>query len=132
MEDYRRQTLLIWVALATIFIGCLGLFGLATYSAEQRIKEIGIRKVLGATVFNLTSLLSKDFLKLVTVAFLIAAPISGFFMHQWLQDFAFKIELSWWIFGLAGVVASFVALLTVCIQAIQSAVANPVDSLRSE
>jgi putative ABC transport system permease protein len=102
------------------------------FSAEQRTKEIGIRKVMGASIAQIINLLSKDFLKLVTVAFLIAAPISGFFMHQWLQDFAFKIELSWWIFGLAGVVASFAALLTVCIQAIQSAVANPVDSLRSE
>jgi putative ABC transport system permease protein len=133
---YRNEQLMAKLsnvfAVLAIMISCLGLLGLVMFSAEQRTKEIGIRKVLGASIAQIINLLSKDFLKLVIVAFLIAAPISGFFMHQWLQGFAFKIELSWWIFGLAGTVALSIALLTVCVQAIQSAVANPVESLRSE
>ncbi len=119
-------------AVLAIMISCLGLLGLVMFSAEQRTKEIGIRKVLGASVSHIVNLLSKDFLKLVIVAFLIAAPVSGYFMYQWLQRFAFKIELSWWIFGLAGGTALLIAILTVCVQAFQSAVANPVESLRSE
>ncbi|QHT72183.1 FtsX-like permease family protein [Rhodocytophaga rosea] len=132
MEDYRRQTLLVWVALATIFIACLGLFGLATYSAEQRVKEIGIRKVLGATVFNLTSLLSKDFLKLVLIANAIAFPIAWWAINQWLEDYAYHIDLDWWIFALAGCLALLIAILTVSWQAIKAALANPVKSLRNE
>jgi ABC-type antimicrobial peptide transport system permease subunit len=119
-------------AVLAITISCLGLLGLIMFSAEQRTKEIGIRKVLGASVAHIINLLSTDFLKLVVVAFVIAAPISGYFMDKWLQNFAFQIELSWWIFALAGVAALMIALLTVCVQAVQSAVANPVDSLRSE
>lgn len=115
-----------------ILISCLGLLGLVMFSAEQRTKEFGIRKVLGATVANIVSLLSQDFLKLVTISFCIAAPLAGYFMYQWLQGFAFKIELSWWIFALSGATALLVALLTIGVQAIQSAVANPVKSLRSE
>jgi putative ABC transport system permease protein len=132
IEDYRRQTLLIWVALATIFIACLGLFGLATYSAEQRMKEIGIRKVLGATVFNLTSLLSKDFLKLVLIANGIAFPVAWWGINRWLEDYAYHVELNWWIFALAGCLALLIALLTVSWQAIKAALANPVKSLRTE
>jgi putative ABC transport system permease protein len=119
-------------AVIAIMISCLGLLGLVMFSAEQRTKEIGIRKVLGATITNIIHLLSKDFLKLVIVAFLIAAPLAGYFMHQWLKGFAFQIALSWWIFVVAGGAALFIALLTICFQAIQSAVANPIDSLRSE
>lgn len=119
-------------AALAIIISCLGLLGLVMFSAEQRIKEIGIRKVLGATVTNIVSLLSKDFLTLVCVSFFIAAPIAGYFMNQWLQGFTYKIELSWWIFALAGATALLIALLTICVQAIQSALANPVKSLRSE
>jgi putative ABC transport system permease protein len=132
IEDYRRQTLLIWVALATIFIACLGLFGLATYSAEQRIKEIGIRKVLGATIFNLTSVLSKDFLKLVLIANGIAFPIAWWSISKWLEDYAYHVDLEWWIFVLAGCLAFFIALVTVSWQAIKAALANPVQSLRNE
>jgi putative ABC transport system permease protein len=102
------------------------------FSAEQRVKEIGIRKVLGATVTNIISLLSEDFIKIVIISFFIAAPIAGYCMKLWLEDFAFKIDLSWWIFALAGVAALLIALLTVFFQAIQSAVANPVKSLKSE
>ncbi|HEU4860495.1 MAG TPA: ABC transporter permease, partial [Chitinophagaceae bacterium] len=117
VEDERRQTLLIWVALATIFIACLGLFGLATYSAEQRVKEIGVRKVLGATVVNLASLLSKDFLKLVLIANGIAFPIAWWATHKWLQEYAYHINVEWWVFGLAGAAAIVIALLTISYQA---------------
>jgi putative ABC transport system permease protein len=133
---YRNEQVMAKLSTAfaglAIIISCLGLLGLVMFSAEQRTKEIGIRKVLGASIADIINLLSRDFLKLIMVAFLIAAPVSGYFMHRWLQNFAFQIELSWWIFGLAGAAALLIALLTVCIQAVQSAVANPVDSLKSE
>jgi len=132
VEDERRQTLLIWVALATIFIACLGLFGLATYSAEQRVKEIGVRKVLGATVVNLASLLSKDFLKLVLIANGIAFPVAWWATNKWLQEYAYHINVQWWVFGLAGAAAIIIALLTVSYQALRAALTNPVKSLRTE
>jgi putative ABC transport system permease protein len=132
IEDDRRQTILIWAALATIFIACLGLFGLATYSAEQRIKEIGVRKVLGATVFNLASLLSKDFLKLVLIANGIAFPLGWWASNKWLQEYAYHINVQWWIFAVAGISACLIALLTVSYQSIKAAIANPVKSLRTE
>ena len=132
VEDERRQTLLIWVALATIFIACLGLFGLATYSAEQRIKEIGVRKVLGATVVNLASLLSKDFLKLVLIANGIAFPVAWWATNKWLQEYAYHINIEWWVFGLAGASAIIIALITVSYQAIRAALSNPVKNLRTE
>jgi len=116
----------------TILVACLGLFGLATFTAEQRTKEIGIRKVLGASVTGIVAMLSKDFLKLVLLANLIAWPLAWWGMHQWLQDFAYHINLSWWIFGLAGVTAILIALITISFQAIKAAIANPVKSLRSE
>jgi putative ABC transport system permease protein len=131
-EDARRETMLFWVAGATIVIACLGLFGLATYSAEQRIKEMGVRKVLGASVLSLASLLSKDFLKLVLVAIGLTFPIAYWAMHKWLLEFAYHIEVEWWIFVLAGVVTVLIALLTVSYQAIKAALVNPVKSLRSE
>jgi putative ABC transport system permease protein len=132
LEDHRRQVLLIWVALATIFIACLGLFGLATYSAEQRVKEIGVRKVLGATILGLTSLLSKEFVKLVLIAACIAFPIAWWGAHKWLRGYAYHIDVEWWIFALAGVLALVIALVTVSFQAIKAALANPVKSLRTE
>ena len=132
VEDERRQTLLIWLALATIFIACLGLFGLATYSAEQRVKEIGVRKVLGATVVNLASLLSKDFLKLVLIANGIAFPIAWWATSKWLQEYAYHINVEWWVFGLAGAAAIVIALMTVSYQAVKAALMNPVKTLRSE
>jgi len=132
VEDGRRQTLLIWVALATIFIACLGLFGLATYSAEQRVKEIGVRKVLGATVVNLASLLSKDFLKLVLIANGIAFPVAWWATNKWLQEYAYHINVQWWVFGLAGTAAIVIALLTISYQALRAALINPVKSLRTE
>ena len=119
-------------AVLGIVISCLGLLGLVMLAGEHRTKEIGIRKVLGATVSNIVNLLSKEFLALVLLSFLIAAPITGYFMYQWLQGFAYKIELSWWIFAIAGACTLFIALLTISVQAVQSAVVNPVKSLRSE
>lgn len=130
-EEKTASTATIFSALA-IFIACLGLFGLAAFTAEQRRKEIGVRKVLGATVSGITQLLSKDFLKLVLVAFVIAVPVAYWLMHKWLLDFAFRTEINWWVFAFAGIMAVFIALLTVSFQAIKAAIANPVDSLRTE
>ncbi len=132
VEDERRQTLLIWVALATIFIACLGLFGLATYSAEQRVKEVGVRKVLGASIINLASLLSKDFLKLVLIANGIAFPIAWWATNKWLQEYAYHIHVEWWVFVIAGLLALLIALITISFQSIRAAIANPVKSLRTE
>ncbi|MCU0352402.1 MAG: ABC transporter permease [Cytophagales bacterium] len=115
-----------------IFIACLGLFGLATFMVEQRTKEIGIRKVLGADVTSLVALLSKDFVRLVIVALFIAVPLVWYFMNQWLQNFAYRADIAWWIFAVAGVVSVAVALITVGFQAVKAALANPVKSLRSE
>ena len=119
-------------AILAIFIACLGLFGLATYMAEQRTKEIGVRKVLGASVSNIVSMLSKDFAKLVIIAAIIAFPIAWFAMNKWLQDFAYRIDIGWWIFLVAAAITLFIALFTVIFQAIKAAVANPVTSLRTE
>jgi putative ABC transport system permease protein len=132
LEDERSQTILGWVALVSVVIACLGLFGLATYSAEQRLKEIGVRKVLGATLVSLMALLSKDFVKLVLIACCIAFPIAWVGAHWWLQAYAYHIDVEWWIFALAGVIATGIALLTVSYQAIKAAVVNPVKMLRSE
>jgi putative ABC transport system permease protein len=130
-EQKTEQVLTLFSSL-TIFIACLGLFGLATYTAEQRTKEIGIRKVLGASVGNVVSLLSKDYLKLILIALLLASPIAGWGMNQWLNEFAYKITIDWWIFALAGLLAVGIALLTVSFQSIKAALTNPIKSLRSE
>ncbi|WP_410006174.1 ABC transporter permease [Aequorivita nionensis] len=130
-EEKTAHTATIFSVLA-IFIACLGLFGLAAFTAEQRTKEIGVRKVLGATIASITQLLSKDFLKLVLVAFLIAVPVAYWLMHKWLLNFAYRTEISWWVFAFAGVVAIIIALATVSFQAIKAAIANPVKSLRTE
>ncbi|GAB3729964.1 ABC transporter permease [Spirosoma lituiforme] len=116
----------------TIFVACLGLFGLATFMAEQRTKEIGVRKVLGASVTSIVALLSKDFLKLVGIAIVLSVPVAWYVMDRWLQDFAYKIELSWWVFALAGLLAVGIALATVSFQSVKAALMNPVKSLRSE
>ncbi|GAB3944013.1 ABC transporter permease [Spirosoma harenae] len=115
-----------------IFIACLGLFGLATFSAQQRTKEIGVRKVLGASVASIVTLLSKDFLKLVLIAIVIASPIAWWAMNHWLENFAYKINIGWWIFALAGLLAILIAFATVSFQSIRAALVNPVRSLRSE
>lgn len=119
-------------AFLAIFVSCLGLFGLAAFTAEQRTKEIGIRKVLGASVFDLTTLLSTDFLKLVVLAAIIAFPVAWWAMNQWLESFAYRIHLSWWIFAVAGFLAVLIAMLTVSSQAIRAALANPSESLKTE
>jgi len=115
-----------------IFISCLGLFGLVAFSAEQRKKEIGVRKVLGASVPGIVQLLSKEFLKLVIISILIATPVAWWAMSKWLQSFTYRVDLSWWMFALAGLIAIFIALFTVSFQAIKAAVINPVKSLRTE
>jgi putative ABC transport system permease protein len=130
--EQRTGQLFISFAVLGIFIACLGLFGLAAFAAEQRTREIGIRKVLGASVSNIASLLTKDFFKLVIISALIAFPLSWWAMNKWLQDFAYRIQIGWWIFFVAGMGAMLVALLTVSFQAIKAAVANPVESLRTE
>ncbi len=116
----------------SIFVACLGLFGLASFTAQQRTKEIGVRKVLGASVGSIVALLSKDFLKLVGIAFLLAAPLAWYFMGQWLQNFVYRVGMDWWIFALAGGLALLIALLTISFQSIKAALNNPVRSLRSE
>ena len=119
--------------LVAIIISCLGLFGLAAFSAEQRKKEIGIRKVLGSSVAGIVQLLSADFVKLVIISFIIATPLAWYAMSKWwLQGFAYRVTLSWWMFALAGVLALFIALITVSSQAIKAALSNPVKSLKSE
>jgi ABC-type antimicrobial peptide transport system permease subunit len=132
-EDERRTGMLAGLfAGLTIFISCLGLFGLATYMAENRIKEIGIRKVLGASVTNITALLSKDFLKLVILSFIIASPIAWYAMNKWLQAFTYRINIEWWVFALTAMASVFIAIATVSFQAIKAAIANPVRNLRTE
>ena len=116
----------------SLLIACLGLFGLSTFVVERKTKEIGIRKVLGANVSGIVGLLSKDFLKLVLIAILIATPLAWFFMNNWLQDFSYRIQISWWVFVAAGIVAIVIALITVSIQSIKAAIVNPVKSLRTE
>lgn len=130
--EQKTGTILNIFSMLTIFIACLGLFGLVTYTAEQRTKEIGIRKVLGASVIQVTQMLSRDFLKLVLIASLIAFPVAWWGMNKWLQGFAYRIDISWWIFLIAGVLAVLIALITVSFQAIKAALANPVKSLRTE
>jgi putative ABC transport system permease protein len=139
-ETYNKQyqseqklgNLFVASALVAIIIACLGLFGLAAFTAQQRIKEIGIRKVLGASVVNITQLLSKDFIKLVIISICIASPIAWWAMNKWLQDFAYRINIAWWMFAVAGLLAVLIAIATVSVQAIRAAIANPIKSLRTE
>jgi ABC-type antimicrobial peptide transport system permease subunit len=135
-EQYKseqRSSLLFNVfAGIAIFISCLGLFGLATYTAQVRIKEIGIRKVLGASVANIIQLLSKDFLKLVVFAIIIATPVAWWAVNKWLQGFAYRINISWWVFAVAGLLSVLIAWITISFQAFKAAIANPVKSLRTE
>ncbi|HMI78498.1 MAG TPA: ABC transporter permease [Ferruginibacter sp.] len=131
-SESRWSSIVGWAGGISIFLACLGLFGLAALAAVNRTKEIGIRKVLGASMTGIISLLSKDFLKLVFIAMLIAIPLAWYFMHNWLQDFAYRINIGWWVFAVTGMVAVFIALLTISLQAIKAALANPVKSLRTE
>ena len=135
-RQYRREVrfekLFFNFALLAIFISCLGLFGLASYSTIQRGREIGVRKVLGASTVNIVSLLSKDFLKLVLIAFVIAVPLAWFGMHKWLENFAYRIDLGWTAFALAGITAIVIAFATVSFQSIKAALMDPVKSLKTE
>jgi putative ABC transport system permease protein len=135
-QQYKNErkfgTLFTTFAILAIVIGCLGLFGLSAYTASQRIKEIGIRKVLGASVTDITTMLSKDFLKLIVAAIVIALPLAWFVMNSWLQDFAYRTSMSWWIFVAAGAIALVIAMLTVSLQAVKAAITNPVKNLRTE
>jgi putative ABC transport system permease protein len=132
LTEQKMGTILSIFAVLTIFVACLGLFGLVTYTAEQRTKEIGIRKVLGSSVLQIVSLLTKDFLKLIIISFLIAFPLGFYLMNKWLQDFAYRIEISVWSIFLAALLTSVVALLTISFKSIRAAIANPVDSLKTE
>jgi len=131
-DEERIGKLASFFAVLAVFISCLGLFGLASFVAEQRTKEIGVRKVLGASVFSLWRLLSKEFVMLVTISFFISAPTAWYFMHKWLQNYDYRTEISWWIFAAAGTGALVITLLTVSFQSIKASVANPVKSLRTE
>jgi putative ABC transport system permease protein len=131
-EEKIMETLFLGFTILAILISCLGLLGLITYTSEARTKEIGIRKVLGASVSQIVTLLSEDFLKLVLISLVIAIPLAWYSLNKWLQDFAYRVEISWWIFALAGIVAIVIALLTVSYQAIKAALMNPVKSLRTE
>jgi putative ABC transport system permease protein len=131
-NEKRTSKLAGLFAMLTIIISCLGLFGLTSYMAEARIKEIGIRKVLGASVAGITSLLSKEFMKLVLIAFVVAAPLAFWFMYKWLQDYPYRISIQWWVFAVAGGGAFLIAFVTVSFQAVKAALMNPVKSLRSE
>ncbi|MDB5141521.1 MAG: macrolide transporter ATP-binding/permease protein [Mucilaginibacter sp.] len=130
-ENQLAQLYKIFAAIA-IFLSCLGLYGLASFMAVQRIKEVGIRKVLGATPGNIVYLFSKEFILLIAIAFVIATPIAWYYMHQWLQDYVYRINISWWLFAAGGLAAIIIALATISFQAIKAATANPVKSLRSE
>lgn len=139
-EDYKRKfedtqrtaTLTSLFAGLTILISCLGLFGLAAYMAENRVREIGIRKVLGASVLKITALLSKDFILLVFIALLIAIPVSWYAMHTWLQGYTYRIHIEWWVFVAAGIISLLISIVTISFQSIKAAIANPVKSLRTE
>ena len=131
-SDFRFREIFTTFSVLAIMIACLGLLGLATYTAEQRTKEIGIRKVLGADVRTIVGLLSRDFVKLVLVAILLATPVAWYGMNKWLEGFAYQVPIHWWIFGIAGALAVLIALITISFQAIKAALMDPVKSLRSE
>jgi putative ABC transport system permease protein len=131
-NEQKMQGIFYGFAVLSLLIACLGLFGLSIFIVERKIKEIAIRKVLGASVPGIVSMLSKDFLKLVVIAALVATPLSFYFMHQWLQDFAYRVNIGWWVFAASGIVATFIALLTISVKAIKAAIGNPVKSLRME
>ncbi|HYE55425.1 MAG TPA: FtsX-like permease family protein, partial [Chitinophagaceae bacterium] len=131
-QEQRTNTIVKLASALSIFIACMGLFGLATLTVVRRTKEIGIRKVLGASVTTIVGLLSKDFVRLVLIAAVIAFPLAWWAMNNWLSDFAYKTNIGWWVYAIAAVVALLIALATVSFQAIRAALSNPVKSLRTE
>ncbi len=130
--EQRTGRIFITFAILAILIASLGLFGLITFASEQRVKEIGIRKVLGADVRSIVAMISKDFVKLVLIALIFAFPLAWWAMNKWLEDFAYRVNIGWWVFALAGSVALLIALITVSFRAVKAALANPVKSLRTE
>ena len=130
--DQRFGKVFTLFAMLAILIACLGLLGLSAYNILQRTREIGIRKVMGASVQNVVFILSKDFLLLVGISFLLAIPVAWWIMHNWLQDFAYRISIPWWVFAIAGIMAALIAFITISFQAIKAALSNPVKSLRTE
>jgi putative ABC transport system permease protein len=131
-NEENTARLLKWATALTIIISCLGLLGLVIYTTNSRTKEIGIRKVLGASVANIVSILSKDFVQLVMLAFVIAAPIAWWASYKWLQDYTYKTDMSWWVFAVSGFMMLLVAIITLSMQVIKTATDNPVKSLRTE
>jgi putative ABC transport system permease protein len=131
-SEEKWSSIVGWAGTISIFLACLGLFGLAALAAVNRTKEIGIRKVLGASIQTIIRLLSKDFLRLVIIALVIASPLAWYFMHKWLQNYAYRINIGWFTFAITGVIALLIAFITISFQAIKAATANPVSSLRSE
>ncbi|GAA3931551.1 hypothetical protein GCM10022209_27060 [Chitinophaga oryziterrae] len=131
-NEERIGKLASFFAALAIFISCLGLFGMASFMAERRTKEIGVRKVMGASVFNLWKLLSKDFVVLVFISLLIAVPLAYYLMNNWLQNYQYRSDISWWIFAVAGAGILIITLLTVSFQSIKAALMNPVKSLKAE
>ena len=131
-SELKWKQMISFSAILTIFISCIGLFGLATFAAEKRTKEIGIRKVLGASIPVIVRTLSADFLKLVVLSTLIAAPVAWWAMNKWLDNYPFRVQISWWVFGLTILLATGIALLTISYQAIRAAMANPVNSLKTD
>ena len=131
-SEQRSAKVTMLFSLLAIIIASLGLFGLAAHTAEQRTKEIGVRKVLGATVTSIVTLLARDFVKLVFIAIIISIPFGYWLMNSWLQSFAYRVNINPWMFALAGTIALFIAIATVSIQSIKSAIANPIKSLRTE
>jgi len=132
LREQKMGTILSIFTGLTIFVACMGLFGLVTFAAERRVREIGIRKVLGSSIPEIISLLSKDFIKLIFISFIIAFPLGYFLMEKWLQDFAYRIEIKWWVFLLAGFLTTLIALITIGFKSYKAASANPVKSLRTE
>jgi len=131
-SEQKQASIFTSFAFIAILIACLGLFGLSAFAISQRVKEIGVRKVLGANVRGIVGLLSKDFLKLVGIAAILAFPVAWFAMHNWLMDFAYRIDIHWWVFIAAGLLAAVIAFVTISFQAIKAAMANTVKSLRTE
>jgi len=132
VKESRLSSIFFSSAAIAVLLSCLGLFAMVSLVMQQRRKEIGVRKVLGASISSITGLLSKDFIVLVAIAFAISTPVAAYFLHRWLQNFEYRVDASWWIFGLAGALTLIIALLTVGIQTIRAALSNPVKSLRSE
>ena len=131
-REQRTASVVLVFSCLSILIACLGLFGLAAFTAEQRTKEIGVRKVLGASIGSIVGLLSRDFIGLVLISVLVASPVAWYFMNSWLKDFAYHVDIKWWIFVGAGAVSLLIAFVTVSAQSVRAATVNPVESLRSE